>query len=192
MTPAHSFQLRGDQISDLDTFYDEIEEALGSSVGWFGRNLDALDDILQGEVGQLPAAFTLVWTNSERSRIALGHGAESARLRMMLESCHPSNRPTILARMADAERREGPTLFDTLVAIIRSHENVHLIRWWRATHLHVERPSAPPTGQLLSECSGLSESSHPITSQGGGPSVGSGTGRPIQSSACSHESSSPE
>ncbi|WIV56056.1 barnase inhibitor [Amycolatopsis nalaikhensis] len=36
-------------------------------------------------------------------------------------TCHPSNRSAMRARIASAERGEGPTLFDEIVELIRRH-----------------------------------------------------------------------
>ena len=92
-----------------------------------GRNLDALNDILFGEFGPLPDRFTVVWHNAADSRVSLNHARFADSLRIILLSCHPSNAPAIATELQDAERGEGPTLFDYLVGIIEEHENVKLI-----------------------------------------------------------------
>jgi hypothetical protein len=63
----------------------------------------------------------LKWLNSESSQAALGYEATTRRLERLLLTCHPSNRSIIEARISSARRREGPTLFDEIIEIIRNH-----------------------------------------------------------------------
>ncbi|MFI7283288.1 hypothetical protein ACIBOV_23795 [Micromonospora chersina] len=42
-------------------------------------------------------------------------------MEQIIRTCHPSHRASITARISDARRGEGPTLFDELVEIIRDH-----------------------------------------------------------------------
>ena len=123
------FVIDGGHFEDLDGFYAEVSKELLDGAYW-GRNLDAFDDILYGDMGQVPGGdieITFVWRNSARSRRDLG-AAETARwLRAGLDRIHPSGRSEWERRLAAAERQEGETLFDTLVEIIRSHQNIVLL-----------------------------------------------------------------
>ena len=65
--------------------------------------------------------FVLEWRNSELSRQALGYAETVRLLRKRLESCHPSATAKTGAAIAAAERGEGPTVFDWLVEILRTH-----------------------------------------------------------------------
>ena len=87
---------------------------------WQG-NLDAFDDILSGGFGTPEGGFVLRWLHSERSRQVLGYEATVARLQQLIASCHPTNRLHLLSALDMAKRRTGPTLFDELVEIIRTH-----------------------------------------------------------------------
>jgi RNAse (barnase) inhibitor barstar len=116
--PAQSFELRGEMISDLESFYFEIERILGPGVDWFGRNLDALDEVMEGNVGRLPAEFTLIWRNADRSRVHLGHEAHATYLRSKLTRCHPSARDSVRMALREAEAGRGPTLFELLVSVM--------------------------------------------------------------------------
>ncbi len=125
METRKAFLIDGDRFHDLDGFYREVDKELMSEESW-GRNLDAFNDILRGGMGRVPSdeKFTLVWRNSARSKRALGH-AETARwLRANLERVHPTNRARNELRAEAAERGEGETLFDTLLEIIRDHDNI--------------------------------------------------------------------
>ena len=110
----NSCELRGEAILVLESFYDEVERILGPEVEWFGRNLDALNEVMLGGIGDLPADFTLFWRNAAHSRARLGYDAYADYLRANLVSCHPSGRESVRARLRDAEANRGPTLFDIL------------------------------------------------------------------------------
>lgn len=110
----------GAAFETLDEFYDEIERALIPGAKW-GRNLDAFNDILRGGFGTPDGGFVLVWRNADLSRRRLGHDETARILRVRLGTCHPSNREAVKADAEAAARGEGPTLFDTLVEIVRDH-----------------------------------------------------------------------
>ncbi len=64
--------LNGQGICSLDDFYDEISRQL-SLPGYFGRNLDALWDVLSAEV-EGPVEIT--WQNAQASKQAMGEDFE--------------------------------------------------------------------------------------------------------------------
>jgi RNAse (barnase) inhibitor barstar len=109
----------GSRFSDLDGFAREFSRLL-SGYTWSG-NLDALDDVLRGGYGTPADGWVLRWVASETSRAALGHAETARRLERLLPSVHPSNRAAFQARLDQARRGEGPTLFDEIVAVIREH-----------------------------------------------------------------------
>ena len=115
-----TLEIDGQRFTTLDEFYDEIERVLIPGASW-GRNLDAFNDILRGGFGTPEDGWILLWRNSDRSRETLGYPAKVKWLRGILKTCHPSNRESILARIEDAERGVGPTLFEDLVEIVRIH-----------------------------------------------------------------------
>ncbi|WP_234343467.1 barstar family protein [Streptomyces sp. WM6372] len=57
------FALEGHRIVDMDSFYCANGEAINGPGGYFGWNLDALDDCLRGGWGATPP-FTLQWESS--------------------------------------------------------------------------------------------------------------------------------
>ncbi|WP_336159791.1 barstar family protein [Amycolatopsis sp. VC5-11] len=109
----------GANFSDFAGFTREFSRLLDNYT-WHG-NLDAFNDVLRGGFGTPEGGWILRWLNSNASRVALGYDAAIERLNQLLLTCHPSNRSTIAARIAAAERRDGPTLFDEIVGIIRAH-----------------------------------------------------------------------
>lgn len=129
-----TYVLDGEAITSLEAFYDEVSRCLVPGTGW-GRNLNALDDILRGGFGTPDEGFVLHWTASGRSRQALGYPETVRQLRARREQCHPGMAAETEADLERAERGEGPTVFDWLVDIIRDHgpggtqgqDNVHLI-----------------------------------------------------------------
>ena len=72
-----TFVIDGSRFSTLSEFYDEVEHQLLAGTYW-GRNLDALNDIMRGDFGPLPESFRLVWKNAALSRqrlAATGRGS---------------------------------------------------------------------------------------------------------------------
>ncbi len=64
--------LRGKSISSSQEFYDQISQALGFP-DYFGRNLDALWDVLTGDV---EGPVKIVWKDAAASKAALGKDFE--------------------------------------------------------------------------------------------------------------------
>ncbi|MGM9383125.1 barstar family protein [Streptomyces antibioticus] len=64
------FTLDGRHITDEDSFYCAIGEAVNGPGGYFGWNLAALDDCLRGGWGAT-APFTLRWDSSAKTRAQL-------------------------------------------------------------------------------------------------------------------------
>jgi RNAse (barnase) inhibitor barstar len=61
----------GAKFSDLDGFFDEVSDKLFPT-RWWGRNLNAFNDILRGGFGTPDVGFELRWLHSEVSRTRLG------------------------------------------------------------------------------------------------------------------------
>jgi len=109
----------GARFDDLEGFAREFSSLL-ENYRWQG-NLDAFSDILRGGFGTPEGGFVLRWLDSDRSRTALGHVATTIRLEGLLRTCHSSNVERISARLDDARRGVGSTLFDEIVEIIQEH-----------------------------------------------------------------------
>lgn len=62
-----TFRIDGAAFADIEGFYDEVERQLLRDQPW-GRSLDALDDVLQGDTWGLPREFRLVWEHADLSR----------------------------------------------------------------------------------------------------------------------------
>ena len=84
---TREYVLDGPRITSLDAFYDEVSNVLVPG-RWWGRNLDAFDDILRGGFGTPKTGFILRWQHADVSRAALG--------------------PSIFDRLIDIIREHGP------------------------------------------------------------------------------------
>lgn len=114
------YEIDGARFSTLEGFYDEVSRILIPGADW-GRNLDAFNDILRGGFGTPDEGFTLVWKNSEESRLRLGYPETVRQLELRLTKCHPSNREYVSQELEAAKRQEGQTVFDWLIKIIVLH-----------------------------------------------------------------------
>ena len=67
--------INGDNFSDIETFYDEIDNVLTKNLDWkTGHNLNAFNDLLRGGFGiyECGEPVKIVWTNFSKSRQLLG------------------------------------------------------------------------------------------------------------------------
>ena len=110
----------GNRFDDFEGWAREVGRQLLRGEA-FNGNLDAFNEILRGGFGTPEGGFVLRWLNSERSRAVLGHAATARWYEANLKTCHPTNVLYVQDRLAAARRGEGPTLFDTIVEIIRVH-----------------------------------------------------------------------
>nr|BFE72103.1 hypothetical protein GCM10020092_054040 [Actinoplanes digitatis] len=74
-----TYDLDGLSVTDIEGFYCAIGEAINGPGGYFGWNLDALDDCLAGRFGAV-APFRLVWHDSAVAREHLVAGYDPRRL----------------------------------------------------------------------------------------------------------------
>ena len=113
------FILDGKNFTTLEEFYDEISIVL-SLPSWWGRNLDALNDVLRPDL--MPEqGYILIWKNSNLSKKFLGYEETIKQLTKKLEKCHSNNVLSIQKEIDEAKHQIGPTVFDWLIEIIRDH-----------------------------------------------------------------------
>lgn len=116
----------GRMFSTLEEFFDEIARVLIPDAYW-GRNLDAFNDILRGGFGTSNEGFVLVWRYSALSRERLGYPETVGQLEKRLQKCHPSNFEHVSRQLDAARENKGPTVFDWLKDIIgEDHDDVEL------------------------------------------------------------------
>jgi RNAse (barnase) inhibitor barstar len=113
------FILDGYDFKTLEEFYDEISSIL-SLPSWWGRNLDALNDVLRSDF--MPEqGYVIIWKNSHLSKQFLGYEETVRQLTKRLERGHPNNLLFIQKQIDEAMQQIGPTVFDWVVEIIRNH-----------------------------------------------------------------------
>ncbi|WP_300515854.1 barstar family protein [Aliiroseovarius sp.] len=114
------YEIDGARFADFDGFCDEISRQLIPDTYW-GRNLNAFNDILRGGFGTPEEGFHLVWRNADLSRDSLGRAETLRVLRAQLKAATPEQRPLVLEDIEDVLRGSGDTLFDWLVMILQEH-----------------------------------------------------------------------
>lgn len=122
-------EIDGNKFSNLNEFYDEIELKLTNGLGWkIGRNLDALNDVLDGGFGvhEINENIELIWLNSGKSKLDLGWNETILYLKKKLEKCHPTNKPSVKSDLKDAESRKGQTLYEIITELINDKPNTKL------------------------------------------------------------------
>ncbi|UMP04910.1 barstar family protein [Amycolatopsis sp. EV170708-02-1] len=77
--PGTTYDLDGRFVTDIEGFYCALGEAINGPGGYFGWNLDALEDCLRGGFGA-QAPFHLVWHESAVAREHLAAGYDRRRL----------------------------------------------------------------------------------------------------------------
>jgi len=113
------YVIDGAQVTTLEDFWRIIGAAVNGPDGYFGGNLDALNDCLRGGFGTPEDGdFVFEWRNHEASRRDLGYPETVRQLERRLARCHPTNRPRVALELAAARLGTGPTVFDWLVEII--------------------------------------------------------------------------
>ncbi len=120
MRQKKTYELDGSTFSTLEEFFEVISRVLIPGSYW-GKNLDAFNDILRGGFGTPDEGFLVKWINSSISKERLGYPETVRQLEKYLNNCHPSNRESISTKIAKAKQLRGSTVFDWLVEIIEVH-----------------------------------------------------------------------
>ena len=119
------YEIDGNNFSTLEEFWDEISRVLIPDVYW-GRNLDAFNDILRGGFGTSDEGFVLVWKNSTLSKERLGFDETIRQLEKRLERCHPTNREHVKLQIEESKRHKFPTVYEWLIEIIQYEEHADI------------------------------------------------------------------
>jgi ribonuclease inhibitor len=75
--------LDGQKIASRDDFYDELKRSKLSLPLHFGRNLDALWDIL---IADLAGPLEIIWNHSGTSRCVMGSEEHDILVRLLLDA----------------------------------------------------------------------------------------------------------
>jgi RNAse (barnase) inhibitor barstar len=127
---ANEFIINGGNISDITTFYQEINRVFMQDENWkIGESLDAFNDMLYGGFGTIKTneGTTLVWKDIEISRKALGYNATREYYLNKLLPDSPFNKEHFCNKLDELESGEGQTYFDIIIEIIAEHSNIKLV-----------------------------------------------------------------
>jgi len=113
--------INGSHFSDLEGFYEEISQLLMKDEDWKIGTLDGFDDILYG------AETDITWENSQKSEEDLGFTATKEFYENKIRQGKPFNIQLIQQKLDDLMDGNGQTLFDILIEIIESHQDITLI-----------------------------------------------------------------
>jgi len=86
-----TLKIEGENFSDLEGFYNEIDRVLTKDLDWqTGHNLDAFNDLLRGGFGvfEYGEPVTIIWTNFSQSKEKLGNELIETLLEIIKEHDH--------------------------------------------------------------------------------------------------------
>lgn len=116
------YDLDGSAINHLDDLYRLLGEAVNGPGGYFGANLDALNDCLGGGFGAPEGGnFMFLLHHSSHAESALGFHETIRQLERRLAQCHPDTRLQISRELERARHHEGPVAFDWIQEAFREH-----------------------------------------------------------------------
>ena len=113
--------INGGHFSDLEGFYNEVSELFMNDEDWKVGTLDGFDDILY----RIDSDIT--WKNSQKSKKDLGFELTKEFYENKIRQGKPFNIKLIQQKLGDLMDGKGQTLFEILVEIIESHQNITLI-----------------------------------------------------------------
>ena len=113
--------INGGHFSDLEGFYNEVSELFMNDEDWKVGTLDGFDDILY----RIDSDIT--WKNSQKSKEDLGFDLTKEFYENKIRIGKPFNVKLIQQKLDDLIDGKGQTLFEILVEIIESHQNIKLI-----------------------------------------------------------------
>lgn len=121
--------IHGGHFSSLDGFYEEVSKVLMKDTDWKVGTLDGFDDILYGGFGVFDnnEEITIVWKDSGKSEADLGLKATQEFYDFKIKQGKPFNIELIQQKRDDLSNGKGQTLFEILVEIIQSHQNITLV-----------------------------------------------------------------
>lgn len=86
-----TIKVNGDNFSDLESFYYEIDRVLTNNLEWkTGHNLDAFNDLLRGGFGvyEYLESVKIVWTKFSDSKEKLGNELTETLLKIIKDHDH--------------------------------------------------------------------------------------------------------
>ena len=123
--------INGNAIKTIDDFYKEIERQLLLGECPWGENLDSLDEVVQYRFNytnnRLLDVKEIVWLNSDASKENLGRAETISWWKNKLAPSEElTSQKNISANIESLSNGFGRTLFETLVEILKSNEDIKL------------------------------------------------------------------
>ncbi|MCK6602813.1 MAG: barstar family protein [Bacteroidetes bacterium] len=119
--------INGDNFSDLESFYNEIDRVLTKDLDWVtGHNLDAFNDFLRGGFGvyEYEEPVRLIWENISKSKLDLGLEATKKWYERKISENKTENQQFFTNKLRQLTDNNGQTLFDIILEIIAEHEHI--------------------------------------------------------------------
>ena len=121
--------LNGKAVSDIDSFYEEVNRVFMSDEDWeIGNSLDALNDLLYGGFGAIKGnePVKLIWEDIDVSKSSLGYETTRAYYEQKLKPDSIFNKTLFREKLKVLEEGTGETYFDIIMTIISEHTNIEL------------------------------------------------------------------
>lgn len=119
--------INGDNFSDLESFYDEVDQVLTKDLDWqTGHNLDAFNDLLRGGFGvyEYEEPIKLIWNNISKSKGDLGIESTKKWYERKISENKTENQQFFNDKLKELISNKGKTLFDTIIEIITEHKHI--------------------------------------------------------------------
>ena len=127
--PMKSITIEGKNITDIATFYQEINRVFMSNENWkIAPSLDAFNDLLYGGFGAIDSkeSTTLIWKNFEENRKTLGLKTTKKFYESKLTAPEIYNINFVKGKITALESSNGSTYFEIILEIISDHSNIKL------------------------------------------------------------------
>jgi len=113
--------INGSHFSNLEGFYEEVSQLFMKDEDWKIRTLDGFNDILYR------IETDITWKNSQKSKEDLGFNLTKEFYENKIRKGKPFNIELIQQKLDELIDGKGQTLFEILIEIIESHQNITLI-----------------------------------------------------------------
>jgi len=121
--------INGGHFFNLTGFYEEVSRVLMKNQDWKVGTLDGFNDILHGGFGVFEnhEEIEIIWKESQKSKEDLGFKTTKEFYENKIKQGKPFNIDFAQQKLNDLIDGKGQTLFEILLEIIESHENIRLI-----------------------------------------------------------------
>ena len=129
MSTKKEIILNGKAVSDIDSFYEEVNRVFMSDEDWeIGNSLDALNDLLYGGFGAIKGnePVKLIWEDIDVSKSSLGYETTKAYYEQKLKPDSIFNKTLFREKLKVLEEGTGETYFDIIMDILSEHPNIEL------------------------------------------------------------------